>query len=84
MLSMLQVVRLMLDMPTISERSFRQVVLAANSRLFDMNPDTLLQRVTFFCQTYATGTHVVRTAFTTGVFVTPEPVMQSRAAKLQE
>ena len=33
---------------------------------------------------YATGTHVARTAITRGVFVTPEPVMQSRAAKLQE
>ncbi len=33
---------------------------------------------------YATGTHVARTAITMGVFVTPELVMQARAAKLQE
>ncbi len=49
-----------------------------------MSPDTLHQRVALFCQMYATRTHVARTAFTMGVFVTPEPVMQSRAAKLQE
>jgi len=79
----LQVVSSMLDMPMISE-SFRRVVLAASSRLFHMSPVTLHQRVTFFCQMYATGTHVTRTAFTTGVFTTPEPVMQCRAAKLQE
>jgi hypothetical protein len=33
---------------------------------------------------YATGTHVTRTALTRGVFLTPEPVMQSRVAKLQQ
>jgi len=49
-----------------------------------MSPDTLHQRVAFFCQMYATGTHVARTALTRGAFVTPEPVMQSRAANLQE
>ena len=42
------------------------------------------QRAAFFCQMYATGAHVAMTAFTRGVFVTPEPVMQSRAAKLQQ
>ena len=82
-LGTLQVVSLMLDMPMISE-SFRQGVLSANSRLFDMSPDSLHQRVAFFCQTYATGYHVVWTAFTRGVFVITEPVMQNRAAKLQE
>ena len=82
-LGLLQVVSSMLDMPMMSE-SFRRVVLAASSRLFHMSPVTLHQRVTFFCQMYATGTHVTRTVITTGVFTTPEPVMQSRAAKLQE
>ena len=82
-LGTLQVVSSLLGTPMKSD-SLRQVVVAANSRLFDMNPETLRQRVAFFCQTYATGTHVVRTAFTTGVFVTPEPVMQRRAAKLQD
>ena len=33
---------------------------------------------------YGTGIHVARTALTSNVFVVPEPVMQSRAAKLQE
>jgi len=79
----LQAVSTMLNMPIPSD-SFREVILAASDRLFFMSPDTLLQRVTFFCQMYATGTHVARTAFTTGVFMTSEPVMQSRAAKLQE
>ncbi len=82
-LSTLQVVSSMLDMPMISE-SFRQVVLAANSRLFDMSPVTLHQRVASFCQMYATGTHVARTVITMGVFMISKPVMQSRAAKLQE
>ncbi|KAA6418822.1 MAG: tRNA methyltransferase [Trebouxia sp. A1-2] len=82
-LSTLQAVGLVLDMPMKSD-SFREVILAANDRLFSSNPVTVHQRVTFFCQTYATGPHVARTALTSGVFVTPEPVMQSRAAKLQE
>ncbi|KAA6418870.1 MAG: hypothetical protein FRX49_11226 [Trebouxia sp. A1-2] len=64
--------------------SFRAHIIAAHDRLFHNSPVTLHQRVTFFCQMYATGTHVVRTALTTGVFMTPEPVMQARAAKLQE
>ena len=79
----LQVVSSMLGTPMASY-SLRETILAANVRLFRTSPDTLHQRVAFFCQTYATGTHVARTAITRGVFVTPEPVMQSRAAKLQE
>ncbi len=63
---------------------FREVLLATSDRLFHQNPATLHQRVTFFCQMYATGRHVARTALTTGVFVNSEHVMQSRAAKLQE
>ncbi len=79
----LQAVSTMLNMPIPSD-SFREVTLAASDRLFCMSPDTLHQRVTFFCQTYATGTHVARTALTRGVFLMPEPVMQRRAAKLQQ
>ncbi|DBA68939.1 TPA: hypothetical protein ACH3X2_013254 [Trebouxia sp. C0005] len=79
----LQAVSTMLNTPMACD-NFRQVLLTAPDRLFSMSPDTLHERVAFFCQMYATGTHVVRTALTTGVFVTPEPVMQSRAAKLQE
>ena len=82
-LSTLKVVSALLQTPTTSD-SFTLVIIAAHDRLFSMSPMTLLQRVTFFCQMYATGTHVARTAITRGVFVTPEPVMQSRAAKLQE
>ncbi len=79
----LQVVGTMLGMPMRSG-SFRASIIAADDRLFYMSPVTLHQRVTFFCQMYATRAHVTRTAITRGVFVTPEPVMQSRAAKLQE
>jgi len=82
-LGTLQAVSMMLSTPMTSG-SFRQVIIAAHDRLFFMSPATLHQRVEFFCQMYATGTHVARTAFTTGVFMTSEPVMQSRAAKLQE
>ena len=82
-LSTLKVVSALLQTPTTSD-SFTLVIIAAHDRLFSMSPMTLLQRVTFFCQMYATGTHVARTAITRGVFVTPQPVMQSRAAKLQE
>jgi len=82
-LGTLQAVSMLLGMPMTSD-SFREVVLAVNNRLFSMSPVTLHQRVTFFCQMYATGTHVARAAITTGVFVTPESVMQTRAAKLQE
>ena len=82
-LSTLQVVSTLVGMP-VTSCSFREVVLVAGNRLFFMSPVTLQQRVTFFCQMYATGTHVVRTAITMGVFVTSELVMQSRAAKLQE
>ncbi len=82
-LSNLQVVSTLLDMPLTSD-SFREVILTASDRLFLMSPVTLHQRVTFFCQMYAIGAHVTKTAFTSGVFVTPEPVMQTRAAKLQE
>ena len=82
-LSTLQVVSALLDTLLTSE-SFREVLLAASDRLFYMSPDILHQRVAFFCQMYATGIYVARTAVTRGVFVTPEPVMQSRAAKLQE
>ena len=82
-LETLQAVSTMLGMPMTSD-SFREMILAASDRLFHASPDTLLQRVTFFCQMYATGTHVARTAITMGVFVTPEPVMQTRAAKLQQ
>ena len=79
----LQAVSMMLGMP-MRFNSFREVIIAASNRLFLQSPDTVYQRVAFFCQTYATGTHVARTAFTRGVFVTPEPVMQSRAANLQD
>ncbi len=82
-LGTLQVVSSMLDMPMTSE-SFREFILAASDRLFSKSPVTLHQRVTFFCQMYATGTHVTRTAFTSGVFTTSEAVIQTRAAKLQE
>ncbi len=79
----LQAVSTVLSMPIPSD-SFKEVILAASDRLFSMSPDTLHQRVTVFCQMYATGPHVARTALIMGVFTTPEPVMQSRAAKLQE
>ncbi len=79
----LQAVSTMLGMPIKSD-SFKDDVMAAHDRLFLQSADTLHQHVTFFCQMYATGTHVVRTALTRGVFWTPEAVMQTRAAKLQE
>ncbi|DBA88318.1 TPA: hypothetical protein ACH3X2_004823 [Trebouxia sp. C0005] len=82
-LGTLQAVSALLGMPMKSD-SFREVILAASDKLFFMSPITLHQRVAFFCHMYATGTHVAKTAFTTGVFVDPEPVMQARAAKLQE
>jgi len=82
-LGTLQAVTAMLGMPMTSG-SFRQLIIAAHDRLFFMSSATLHQRVTFFCQMYATGTHVARTAITTAVFMTPEPVMRTRAAKLQE
>ncbi len=82
-LGTLQAVSMLSGMPMTSD-SFREVILAASGRLFCRSPVTLHQRVTFFCQMYATGTHVARAALTRGVFVTPESVMQTRAAKLQE
>ena len=71
-LGTLQAVSTLLGMPMTSD-SFKEVVIAAHGRLFHHSPATLHQRVTFFCQMYATGTHVARTAITRGVFVTPEP-----------
>ena len=82
-LSTLQVVSTLLGTPMTSA-SLRQIIMAAHDRLFQPNPATLHQRVVFFCQMYATGTHVTKTALKMGAFMTPEPVMQSRAAKLQE
>ncbi len=82
-LGTLQAVSKMLGMPMTSD-SFREVILAASNRVFQMSPVTLHQRVTFFCQMYATGPHVTRTALTTGVFTTSEAVIRTRAAKLQE
>ncbi|DBA88341.1 TPA: hypothetical protein ACH3X2_004843 [Trebouxia sp. C0005] len=79
----LRAVSTMLGM-SMTSKSFREVILAANDKSFGISPVTLHQRVTFFCQMYATGTHVARTAITLGVFKTPEAVMQSRAAKLQQ
>ena len=79
----LHAVGTLLGMPTTSD-NFRAFIIAAHDRLFCMSPVTLHQRVTFFCKMYATGTHVARTALSRGVFTTPEAVMQSRAAKLQE
>ncbi len=46
-LGTLQVVSTILGMPMTSD-SFREVVLAASSRLFFTSPDTIHQRVTFF------------------------------------
>jgi len=63
-LGTLQAVSAMLGMPMTSG-SFRQLIIAAHDRLFFMSSATLHQRVTFFCQMYATGTHVARTAITT-------------------
>ena len=82
-LGTLQAVGTLLGTPMTSE-GFRQVIIAAHPRLFQQSPATLRQLVTFFCQMYATGTHVVRTVLTSGVLVTSEAVMQTRAAKLQE
>ena len=82
-LSTFQVVSSVLDMPMGSD-SLRQIIMAAHDRLFLHSPAMLHRRVIFFCQMYATGTHVARTAITTGAFVTSELVMQARAAKLQE
>ncbi|DBB18385.1 TPA: hypothetical protein ACH3X3_000036 [Trebouxia sp. C0006] len=62
----LQAVSTMFGMPMTSH-SFKEVLLAASNRLFLQSPDTLHQRLTFFCQMYATGTHVARTALTMGV-----------------
>ena len=82
-LGTLQAVSTLVGIP-VTSCSFGEVVLVASNRLFFMSPATLHQRVAFFCQMYATGTHVARTAITRGVFVTPEPEMQSRAAKPRE
>ncbi len=82
-LGTLQAVSKMLGTPMTSA-SFREAILAASNRVFQMSPVTLHQRVTFFCQMYATGPHVTRTALTTGVFTTSEAMIQTRAAKLQE
>ncbi len=82
-LSTLQAVNTILGMLMTSD-SFKEVILAASGRLFSTSPAALHQRVAFFCQTYATGTHVTRTAFTAGVFTTSEAVIQTRAARLQE
>ena len=82
-LGTLQTVSATLGMPMRSS-GFKQIIIAAHDRLFLHSPAMLHQRVAFFCQMYATGTHVARTAITMGVFVTPEPVMQTRAAKLQQ
>ena len=79
----LEVVSMLLDMPMTSD-NFKETVLTASERLFLMSPGALHQHVAFFCQLYGTGIHVARTAITAGVFVTPESVMQARAAKLQE
>ncbi len=79
----LQAVSRLLGMPMTSD-IFKEVVLAASNKLFHMSPDTLLQRVTFFCYTYASGKHVAKAALIREAFMTSEPVMQSRAAKLQE
>ena len=79
----LQAVSTILGMSMTSDK-FKVDIMAAHGRLFSLSPDTLHQRVVFFCQMYATGTHVARTAVTAGVFLTPEPVMQAKAAKLQE
>ncbi len=79
----LQAVSTVLGMPMKSD-SFKEAITCAHERLFLQRPATLHQRVTFFCQMYATGTHVTRTALTMGVFTIPEPVMKRRAAKLQE
>ena len=82
-LGTLQTVSATLGMPMRSS-GFKQIIIAAHDRLFLHSPAMLHQRVDFLCQMYATGTHVARTAITRGVFVTPEPVMQTRAAKLQQ
>ncbi len=82
-LDTLQAVSATLGMP-MNSGSFRQIIIDAHPRLFVQKSATLRQRVAFFCQMYATGAHVSRTAFTSGVFVTPEAVIQTRAAKLQE
>ena len=79
----LQAVSTMLGM-SITSDDFKVVIMAAHDRLFLHSPAMLHQCVVFFCQMYATGTHVTRTALNMGVFMTPEPVMQCRAAKLQE
>ena len=78
-----QAVSTMLGVPMTLD-TFRDVVLAASSRLFSTNPSTLLRRVTFFCQLYATGSHVAKTALICGVFRTSEALMQIRAATLRE
>ncbi len=56
----------MLGMPMTSD-SFKEDILAASDRLFVTSPVTVLRHVTFFCQMYATGTHVARTAITMGL-----------------
>ncbi len=56
----------MLGMPMTSD-SFKEDILAASGRLFVTSPVTVLRHVTFFCQMYATGTHVARTAITMGL-----------------
>ena len=83
LLGTFQAVSTMLGVPMTLD-TFRDVVLAASSRLFSTNPSTLLRRVTFFCQLYATGSHVAKTALICGVFRTSEALMQIRAATLRE
>ncbi len=76
----LQAVSMMLGMSLTSE-SFRQVIIGAHHRLFLQSPDSLHQHVTFFCQTWATGTHVTMAALTMGGFATSETVMQTSWAR---
>jgi len=78
----LQAVSTMLGMPMKSD-TFKDLIIAAHNRLFLQSPATLHQRLPFFCQMYATGIHVARAVLAMGVCMTPEPVMQSRAAILQ-
>ena len=51
LLGTFQAVSTMLGVPMTLD-TFRDVVLAASSRLLSTNPSTLLRHVTFFCQLY--------------------------------
>ena len=78
----LQTVAELLAVP-VASIEMQEVIMVCSQRLFELDPAVILPRVSFFCNEYKGGQHVVKAALKQAVYQVSEGTMRARAAELK-